>query len=75
MKITQKRIKEIIREEIRSLKEATPERDLYRVLNHDINNRLFKIVNKYEGKADLDKAFRTWMNGLHHKLKKVGIKV
>jgi|6_EtaG_2_1085325.scaffolds.fasta_scaffold136743_2 hypothetical protein len=57
------------------LNEASPDRDLYKALNHDINNRLFKIVNKYEGKADLDIAFRTWMNGLHHKLKKAGIKL
>ena len=55
------------------LNEASPDRDLYKALNHDINNRIFKIINKYEGKADLEIAFSTWMDDLHRKLKKVGI--
>ena len=71
------KLKKLLKEkkELQLLNEATPERDLYRVLNHDINNRLFKIINKYEGKADLAIAFRTWMNGLHYRLKKMGIKI
>jgi len=72
MKITKSKLKEIIREEILNLNEANPDRDLFRSLNH-INNDLFRIMNKYQGKADLDAGFRSWMMGLHAKLKKAGI--
>ena len=57
-----------------AVNEESPDRDLFRSLNH-INNDIFRIMNKYQGKADLDAGFRSWMLGLHAKLKKAGIKL
>ena len=73
MKLTRSELKEIIREEVKgTLNEENPDRDLFRSLNH-INNDLFRVMNKYQGKADLDAGFRSWMMGLHAKLKKAGV--
>ena len=56
-----------------SVNEA-PEHDLARELNKasDVILRLIKIYGK---KADVDGMTRSWMMGLHAKLKKAGIKV
>jgi hypothetical protein len=32
-------------------------------------------MNKYDGKADMDAIFRSWMLGIHSHLKKAGIKL
>jgi hypothetical protein len=47
---------------------------MFRALNK-VNNDVFKIMNKYDGKADMDAVFRSWMLGLHAKLKKAGVKL
>jgi hypothetical protein len=57
----------------KSVNEA-PDHDLARGLKN-INNDIFKLLLKYEDKADVDKAVHSWMLGLHAKLKKYGIKV
>jgi len=56
-----------------SVNEA-PDHDMFRALNK-VNNDVFKIMNKYDGKADMDAVFRSWMLGLHAKLKKAGVKL
>jgi hypothetical protein len=65
-------LRQIIRNEISNLQERSPDHELFQKLN-GVNNDLFRLINKFEGKADLDAAFRSWMLGLHAKLKKVGI--
>ena len=56
-----------------SINEA-PDHDMFRALNQ-VNNDIFKIMNKYDGKADMDAIFRSWMLGIHAHLKKAGIKL
>ena len=56
-----------------SVNEA-PDHDLARALKY-INNDIFRVLVKYEGKADIEKAVHSWMLGLHAKLKKFGIKL
>jgi len=51
-----------------------PDHDMFKAL-HYVNDDIFKIMNKYDGKADMDAVFRSWMMGLHAKLKKAGIKL
>ena len=54
--------------------EESPDSDMFRALNQ-VNNDIFKIMNKYDGKADMDAIFRSWMLGIHAHLKKAGIKL
>ena len=56
------------------LKEASPDHDMFRALQN-VNDDIFKIMKKYDGKADMDAVFRSWMMGLHAKFKKAGIKL
>ena len=56
------------------LKEASPDHDAFKSLNY-ITKDIFRIIKKYEGKADMDAVFRSWMMGLHAKFKKAGIKL
>jgi len=51
-----------------------PDSDLFKKLN-GINNDIFKLLLKYQNKADVDKAVHSWMLGLHASLKKMGIKL
>ena len=51
-----------------------PDHDMFKALNK-VNNDVFRIMNKYDGKADMDAVFRSWMLGLHAKLKKAGVKL
>jgi|ETNmetMinimDraft_4_1059912.scaffolds.fasta_scaffold92426_2 hypothetical protein len=57
-----------------SVNEEAPDYDLARALKY-INNDIFRVLVKYEGKADIEKAVYSWMLGLHAKLKKFGIKL
>ena len=66
-------LRKLIRQEIASLTEA-PDHDAFKSLNY-ITKDIFKIIKNYEGKADLDAVFHSWMKGLHANLKKVGIKL
>ena len=50
-----------------------PEHDLARELNK-ISDMIIKIADKYKKKADVDGMVRSWMLGLHSRLKKSGIK-
>jgi len=54
-----------------NLNEA-PDNDMFKALNK-VNNNIFKIMLKYEGKADINAVFSSWMLGLHAKLKKAGV--
>ena len=60
----------------RACKEANlneaPDNDMFKALNK-VNNNIFKIMLKYEGKADINAVFSSWMLGLHAKLKKAGV--
>ena len=51
-----------------------PEHDLARELNK-ISDMIIKIADKYKKKADVDGMVRSWMLGLHSRLKKSGIKI
>ena len=64
------KLKEILKEE--TITEA-PDHDMFKALNK-VNNDIFRIMNKYDGKADMDSVFHSWIIGLEAKLKKVGIK-
>ena len=59
---------------LKELLNEAPDHDMFRALNK-VNNDIFKIMNKYDGKADMDAIFRSWMLGLHAKLKKAGIEL
>jgi len=50
-----------------------PEQQMASQLNK-ISDTILKITNKFKGKADVDGMTRSWMLGLHAKLKKAGIK-
>ena len=54
-----------------SISEA-PEQDLARDLNK-VSDSIIKIANKYKKKADVDGMVRSWMLGLHSRLKKSGV--
>ena len=56
-----------------SVNEA-PEHDLSRDLNK-VSDNIIKITNKYKKKADVDGMVRSWMMGLHARLKKSVIKI
>ena len=51
-----------------------PEQQMASQLNK-VSDTILKITNKFKGKADVDGMTRSWMLGLHAKLKKAGIKV
>ena len=51
-----------------------PEQQMASQLNK-VSDTILKITNKFKGKADVDGMTRSWMMGLHARLKKVGIKV
>ena len=59
--------------ESKSVNEA-PDHDMFKAL-HYVNDDIFRIMNKYDGKANMDAVFRSWMLGLHSKLKKAGVKI
>lgn len=62
--------------ESKSVKEAIkyPDHDMFKAL-HYVDDKIFKIMKKYDGKADINAVFRSWMLGLHAKLKKAGVKL
>jgi len=59
---------------LKDILNEAPEHDLAKELNKvtDVVLRLIKIYGK---KADVEGMTRSWMMGLHAKLKKAGIKV
>ena len=67
-------IRNLVRQEIKSLNEGITERDMKKALNY-INNDLFRIMNKFVGKVDTDAVFKSWMKDLHKKLKNAGVKI
>ena len=64
------KLKDILDE---SVNEA-PEHDLARELNK-ASDVILKLIKIYGKKADVDGMTRSWMMGLHAKLKKAGIKI
>ena len=50
-----------------------PEQQMASQLNK-VSDTILKITDKFKGKADVDGMTRSWMMGLHTKLKKAGIK-
>jgi len=46
-----------------------PDAELIRSLNY-ISNDIFRVMTKYQGKADVDKAVHSWLLGLKAKIKK-----
>ena len=63
-------IKESVTEE--TINEA-PEQQMASQLNK-VSDTILKITDKFKGKADVDGMTRSWMMGLHARLKKAGIK-
>ena len=57
----------MIREEL--LNEANPEIEIYKKLDK-ITDQVFLLIGKYKDKVDIGKAVKTWMVGLHTRLKK-----
>ena len=51
-----------------------PEHEMAKHLNK-VTNDIFKIIRIYEPQADVEGMVRSWMLGLHAKLKKRGVKV
>ncbi len=51
-----------------------PDHDLFKKLNK-IDDQIIKLLMHYTARADVGSVARSWMLGLHAKLKKVGIKV
>ena len=51
-----------------------PEHEMAKHLNK-VTNDIFKIIKIYEPQADVEGMVRSWMIGLHAKLKKSGVKV
>ena len=51
-----------------------PEQQMASQLNK-VSNTILKITDKFKGKADVDGMTRSWMMGLHARLKKAGIKI
>ena len=46
-----------------------PDAELIRSLNY-ISNDIFRVMTKYQGKADVDTAVHSWLLGLKAKIKK-----
>ena len=63
-------VKESVNEE--TINEA-PEQQMASQLNK-VSDTILKITDKFKGKADVDGMTRSWMMGLHARLKKAGIK-
>ena len=40
-----------------------------------VDELALKIIKRYKNKADVEGMVRSWMMGLHAKLKKMGIKI
>jgi len=59
---------------LKDLIKESPDKDLAKNLNY-INNDIFRVLVKYDGKVDVDKVVQSWMKGLQTNLKKMGIKV
>ena len=59
---------------LKDLIKESPDKDLAKNLNY-INNDIFRVLVKYDGKVDVDKVVQSWMKGLQANLKKMGIKV
>ena len=70
VKIALKKYNESVTEE--TINEA-PEQQMASQLNK-VSDTILKITNKFKGKADVDGMTRSWMMGLHARLKKAGIK-
>ena len=64
-------VEEPVNEE--SLNES-PEHQLAGELDK-VSNSIFKIMKRYEKKADVEGMVRAWMLGLHSRLKKSGVKI
>ena len=65
------KLKDILNE--KSLNEA-PEHQLAGELDK-VSNSIFKIMKRYEKKADVEGMVRAWMLGLHSRLKRSGVKI
>ena len=59
--------------EIESINEA-PDHDLFKKLKK-VDDQIIKLLMHYTARADVGSVARSWMAGLHAKLKKVGIKI
>tara|TARA_R110000764_G_scaffold97273_3_gene181461 strand:- start:6566 stop:7036 length:471 start_codon:yes stop_codon:yes gene_type:complete len=70
VKIALKKANESVTEE--TINEA-PEQQMASQLNK-VSDTILKITDKFKGKADVDGMTRSWMMGLHARLKKAGIK-
>ena len=70
VKIALKKYNESVTEE--TINEA-PEQQMASQLNK-VSDTILKITDKFKGKADVDGMTRSWMMGLHARLKKAGIK-
>ena len=51
------------------LNEANPEIEIYKKLDK-ITDQVFLLIGRYHHKVDMGKAVKTWMTGLHARLKK-----
>ncbi len=67
-------LKKIIKEEIHNVLSEGPDADLFKKLGK-VDDMIIKLMMKYTAKADVQKIARSWMLGLHAKLKKHGIKI
>ena len=56
-----------------SVNEA-PDHDLFKKLKK-VDDQIIKLLMNYTAKADVGAVARSWMMGLHAKLKKAGIKI
>ena len=56
-----------------SINEA-PDHDLFKKLKK-VDDQIIKLLMTYTAKANVPAVARSWMTGLHAKLKKVGIKI
>ena len=59
---------------LKELLNEAPDHDLFKKLNK-IDDQIIKLLMTYTAKANVPAVARSWMTGLHAKLKKVGIKV
>jgi len=57
-----------------SIMNEGPDYDLAKKLQ-GVDNLILKLLMRYKNKADVDKAARSWMLGLHSKIKKAGVKI
>ena len=59
---------------LKELLNEAPDDYLFKNLNK-IDDQIIKLLMHYTAKADVGSVARSWMLGLHAKLKKVGIKI